>query len=249
MKASTRTRERIARISLQLFNEQGERSVSTNHIAAAADISAGNLYYHFNNKQQIVAVLFADYQARILEALLARPPAGTDVEPLRHCVTVVINAIWDYRFIYRDLEHLVEVDPELAARHRTFSVGCLREGRGLLDHLCQAGVLDMSAAEQQTVAVNAWLILTSWVRYLHTTLPSSAAITPTAVRRGAWQALSLLQAYVTAGAASSFAALMDEFKGSSRADSDAALRGPAEYGPTECGTTERSVYPELQPEP
>lgn len=234
MKASTRTRERIARISLQLFNEQGERSVSTNHIAAAADISAGNLYYHFNNKRQIIAVHFADYQSRVLEALLARPPAENDVQPLRHCVSVVISAIWDYRFIYRDLEHLVEADPELGARHRAFSVACLREGRGLLDHLCQAGVLEMTAARQQTVAINAWLILTSWVRYLHTTLPSSAAVTSGAVRRGAWQALSLLEPYVTAAANEPFAALLDEFKGSSR--TGAALGG-------------RSASPELQPEP
>ena len=57
-----KTRDRILQKSLQLFNEQGERSISTNHIAAALEISPGNLYYHFRNKESIIAELLLDYQ-------------------------------------------------------------------------------------------------------------------------------------------------------------------------------------------
>jgi AcrR family transcriptional regulator len=51
-------RERILDVALELLNDAGTGPISTNHIAAAAGISPGNLYCHFRNKEQIVQTLF-----------------------------------------------------------------------------------------------------------------------------------------------------------------------------------------------
>lgn len=212
MKASVTTRALITQVSLDLFNERGERNVSTNHIATAANISPGNLYYHFANKQQIVALLVGEYQTRVHSALMPAAEALPGVGRLEKCLDGVIAALWEYRFIYRDLEHLVQADPALAAAHRAFSIDCLRSARVLLEELCASGLLVMTAQAQQALAINAWLILTSWVRYLYTTLPAPVVITAGAVRRGGWQALNLLQGFVTPQAAPSMAALMEGFK-------------------------------------
>ena len=67
-----KTKDRILQISLQLFNERGERTVTTNHIAAEMNISPGNLYYHFRNKQEIIKELMEQYQQETLN-LLALP--------------------------------------------------------------------------------------------------------------------------------------------------------------------------------
>ena len=55
-----KTKDRIKNMALRMFNEQGERNVTTNHIAAALEMSPGNLYYHYRNKYEIIHDIFQD---------------------------------------------------------------------------------------------------------------------------------------------------------------------------------------------
>lgn len=106
-----KTRDRIAQASLELFNAQGERSVTTNHIATHLGISPGNLYYHYPNKQAIIAELFAEYESHVESFLRLPEGRGLTVDDKTFYLEALLAAMWRYRFLHRDLEHLLESDP------------------------------------------------------------------------------------------------------------------------------------------
>jgi len=206
-----KTRERIVQISLELFNLQGERSVSTNHIAAHMEISPGNLYYHFPNKQAIIAELFSEYETLVNTFL--RPPGGRlpTVEDKRYYLLEILDGMWRYRFLHRDLEHLLDTDPELADRYRRFSQHCLIQAMAIYGGFVEAGILEMDKVQIESLTLNTWIILTSWVRFLCTTRENSSHLSENAMRRGVYQVLMLELGYVTAQARDEVSGLCSEF--------------------------------------
>ena len=81
-KPPRRTRERILETSLALMNREGEPHVTTADIADEMNISPGNLYYHFRNKDDIIGELYAAYERGIAPLLAAPPEAEMPVSRL-----------------------------------------------------------------------------------------------------------------------------------------------------------------------
>ena len=65
-----KTRDRIIHSATELFNDQGERNITTNHIAAHMGISPGNLYYPFRNKEDIIHSIFDQYARHLSESFV-----------------------------------------------------------------------------------------------------------------------------------------------------------------------------------
>src|SRR3954464_1466248 len=115
-KPPRRTRERILETALALFNRDGEPHVTTADIADELNISPGNLYYHFRNKDQIIGLLFGELAAS-LEPLFAGPSSrDADVEDLWLFMHLLFERVWDYRFFFRDLDEITSRDRKLAVR-------------------------------------------------------------------------------------------------------------------------------------
>lgn len=60
-KRSEQTKEKIVNIALALFCQKGYYQISTNEIAKAAEISIGNLYFYFPNKETIFLEILERY--------------------------------------------------------------------------------------------------------------------------------------------------------------------------------------------
>ena len=187
-----KTRDRIIEASLQLFNEQGERAITTNHIAAHLGMSPGNLYYHFRNKQQIIAELFERYAGEADQNLALPEGRALDLDDKARYLESMGATMWRYRFMLRDLEHLLASDTELAARYRAFSRNALRAIEAIFQGTIDAGILDARYANAEVLALNSWLLMTSWVNFLCTTMLNDAQddLTPQMLRRGVYQVLA-----------------------------------------------------------
>ena len=148
-----------------LFNAQGEQNVTTNHIADELEISPGNLYYHFRNKDDIIEQLFGDYEQRIDAALAApegRLPGLEDVWLQLH---LVFECIWDYRFLYRDLSDILSRNRRLRIRFARIPKRADDRAHLVMRGLTQAGVMRASAAELDAAATNILVIATFWLNY------------------------------------------------------------------------------------
>ncbi|HBS42846.1 MAG TPA: TetR family transcriptional regulator, partial [Oceanospirillales bacterium] len=90
-----KTRDRILQTSLDLFNDQGERAVTTNHIAAAMNISTGNLYYHFRNKREIISELFRAYENRVRGVLNLPEERSAQITDMQFYLTEIFRGLWE----------------------------------------------------------------------------------------------------------------------------------------------------------
>ena len=162
-----KTKDRILQISLQLFNERGERSVTTNHIAAELGISPGNLYYHFRNKQEIIKELAQQYQAETLEMLALPVDRPLNANDKISYFQVLSNQLWAYRFIHRDVYHLVENNEDFRKIYSRFAGQVMQQGQKIYRAFVDAGLMKMTDSEIEALIINLWIVLTNWTNFLY----------------------------------------------------------------------------------
>lgn len=165
-----KTRDKIIEASLQLFNENGERNVTTNHIAAHLGISPGNLYYHFKNKSQIIFDIYLNYEKLVDKYLTIPEGRPLEINDKLVYLATAFQGLWDYRFLHRDLQHLLHSDPELQKRYNAFFKRCLEQVTKIYFGLRDVGVIVASDEDIRALALNTWIIVTSWFGFLHTNL-------------------------------------------------------------------------------
>ena len=160
-----RTRERILELSLALFNERGEPNVTTNHIADELEISPGNLYYHFRNKDDIIEQLFAQYEERMDQALLIPEGRLPNLEDIWMQLHMIYECIWDYRFLYRDLVDILSRSRKVRLHFSRILKRATENATDVLRGLVAAGIMRASADEVQALATNILVIATFWLNY------------------------------------------------------------------------------------
>ena len=194
-KRPRRTRERIVETALALFNQLGEPHITTADIADEMEISPGNLYYHFRNKDEIIAELFAAFERR-LDGVFALPEGrGASVEDLWFLLHLLFEAMWDHRFLFRDLDEILSRNRRLASRFALI----MRRGTTTVIELCgglvAAKMMHASEREIAALADNVALVATYWISYQKLSAAERAADV-ISLDRAAYQVLSLVAPFL-----------------------------------------------------
>lgn len=195
-----KTRDRILQTSLKMFNEQGERNVSTNHIAAELEISPGNLYYHFSNKAEIIFELFSAYRHIVGVSMVLPEDRPLTFDDKVRYFEVIFQNMWDYRFLHRDLEHLLKESKTLREHYLVFSSNTVATGKRIIQGMVQAGLVNASEDEVDALMLNLWVILTSWSSFLQSIEVQKdrpSTMDPWALKRGIYQIICLIEPYAT----------------------------------------------------
>lgn len=200
-KAPRRTAERILEVTLELFNRFGEPNVSTTLISAELGISPGNLYYHYPAKDELINSLFERYESALGE-LLNASDGVRNVEDAWFFMHSLFEIIWDYRFLYRDLNDLLSKNRLLETRLQAMLKHKTRAIRALLASMSRSGAVDIDTRELEPTANSMVVVLTYWLSFEYVRDPRNAlepANAQKALMRGAWHVLHLLAPYLEAG--------------------------------------------------
>ena len=197
-KAPRRTAERILEVTLELFNRFGEPNVSTTLISAELGISPGNLYYHYPAKDELINSLFERYESALNE-LLQAADGVRNVEDAWFFLHSQFEIVWQYRFLYRDLNDLLSKNRLLETRFQGVLKNKTRAVRALLSGMSHSGAVDIDSREVEPTANCMVVVLTYWLSFEYVRDPRHA-LEPenaeAALLRGAQHVLTLLAPYL-----------------------------------------------------
>lgn len=160
-----KTRDRILQTSLRLFNEHGEPRITTNRIADELEISPGNLYYHFRSKDDIIWLLFQQFEQRMNATLQAPERRAPNLEDMWLYLHLIFENLWEYRFLYRDLDNILGRNRKLRGHFRRLLERKAATAAAICKGLTSAGVMTANDDDIEALARNITVVATYWLNY------------------------------------------------------------------------------------
>jgi AcrR family transcriptional regulator len=206
-----RTRQRILDATLALYNERGEPQVSTSLIAAELGISAGNLHYHFRRKDALSAALLDRFVAEF-DAVL--PPAGwraDHVEDAWLLLHLLLETVWRYRFLFRDLSGVMARDRRAAQRLAGVFGRAVAAARGICLGLLERGLMSATGTEIDALAGNIAVVSLYWLSFDSARHPRDHPADK-AMSQGVYQVLMLVAPFLEADSRGHLERLASEYR-------------------------------------
>jgi AcrR family transcriptional regulator len=159
------TKQKILEAALALFNQEGATDVTTNLLASALNMSPGNLYYHYRNKEEIIRVLFQQFDAAADIVFLLPSDRLLTLSDLERMIEGNFQLQWQYRFLFRDMMTLIRRDPELEVIYRSHRQRAFENTRQLIAFFANSGVIAPIAdeADLEVLTRLVWMVSDFWL--------------------------------------------------------------------------------------
>lgn len=191
-----KTRDKIVYAALELFNQHGERNITTNHIADHIEISPGNLYYYFRNKQEIVREIFALYSAELLERFTPIQGSQESLTMLKSYLDSIFTLMWKYRFFYANLPEILSRDEQLHEQYIDVQEKLQANLIAIMQEFVSLKLLDVNEQQLKSLVCTLHLIACSWLAY-QSAMASKTSITEQMVKQGMLQMLNVVKPVAT----------------------------------------------------
>jgi AcrR family transcriptional regulator len=159
------TKQKILEAALVLFNQDGATDVTTNLLASTLNMSPGNLYYHYRNKEEIIRVLFGQFDAAADIVFLLPSDRLLTLADLERMIEGNFELQWHYRFLFRDMMTLIRRDPELETIYRSHRQRAFENTRQLIRFFASSGVIAPVAdeADLEVLTRLVWMVSDFWL--------------------------------------------------------------------------------------
>lgn len=191
-----KTRDKIVYAALDLFNSDGERNVTTNHIAAHIEISPGNLYYHFRNKQEIVREIFALYSQELIERFTPVQGQQESLALLKHYLDSIFTLMWKYRFFYANLPEILQRDPKLHEEYIEVQERLQGNLVNILSAFVELDLLTLNEKELKSLVTTLHMMAVGWLSYQSAMSPRTK-ITEEVIQQGMLQMIHVVKPMAT----------------------------------------------------
>ncbi len=150
-------KEKIFLKAVELFNARGIANVSPNQIAAALEISSGNLTYHYKTKAILVQTIYERMHEDSQDFI--RTDGYLSLGDFREILTHFQQFQEKYRFFFHDMVYITRNYPEVGKLYEASSIDRIKRGRQLIDYFIGTGHF---LPEEQGINYN-YLIHTVWM--------------------------------------------------------------------------------------
>ncbi|MGC5742914.1 TetR/AcrR family transcriptional regulator [Chryseobacterium sp. NFX27] len=118
-----KTKDKILSKALELFNEKGYNNITTRHIAAGLNISAGNLHYHFKHSEDIIKILFSELILK-MDVLLndLQKIENKTLEDLYHFTFSIYEVFYSFRFIFMNFFDILKHIPAIESQYESINM-------------------------------------------------------------------------------------------------------------------------------